>query len=87
MLLVIQIEDGRTILLPRIRTLAIDLSWVMSAPEYLEQFVVARSGRIKRDLDRLRASHITRNDRGHTRRLFKNFLRAPETSTGEIGYV
>ncbi len=72
---------------PNIRALAIDFSWVVSVPEYGKEFVVVGLVRIKPNLDRLGIVHITRHDRGHARRLFKNFLRAPETTPREIGYV
>jgi hypothetical protein len=70
-----------------IRALSIDVCWIVSVPEYGKELVVAGLVRIKRDLDRLRAVHITRNDRTDARRLLENFLCAPETSTGEVSYL
>src|SRR5262249_54757588 len=86
-LLFINIEDGGAILFPSIRSLAVDFGRIMRPPEQAEQFLVAGSGGIKRDLNGLRLLHVAGHDRSHSWDLLKNRLGTLVTTACEIGQV
>jgi hypothetical protein len=86
-LLFVHEKNARSILPSSIRPLAIDFGGIMRPPEEIEQFVVGGFRGIKRDLYGFGVLHIARHGRGDARRLLKNCLGAPKTTTREIGHV
>jgi len=61
-LLLVVVEDSRTVLSVRIRTLPVQRCWVMDGEENLQNFPVRNLGRIEAHLDRLSVASLASAD-------------------------